>query len=197
MVVDTGTLTAEAVVFGAHLPGQTIGYFGTEGEQIFKWQGGRVRIPWDRVDKWADHPFAAVAKGSHGIYPLSGLYAVLEAKVKVLEEAAGGNRVLVSRDALDTLGGLTDSTAVEVVPYTLLDLGLDEATSLGWNRVLIFSGNLVDVPGATNARFPPFTARETDPTSYGEQAAPWPVADIPKSARDHQELLMELMDCSR
>jgi hypothetical protein len=119
---------------------------------------------------------------------------VLEAKVKILKEAAGGNRVLVPRNMMPGLERLTDSTAVEIVPYELLDLGLDEATSFSWNRVLIFSGNLVDVPGSTNARFPPFTARESNPMSYGAEATLWPVVEMPKSARDHMELLIELMD---
>jgi hypothetical protein len=193
VVLDTTTMRPEAVLFGAHLPGQTMGFFSTEGEKICKWKGGRVRIPWEDVDKLSDHPLAAVARGSHGILPLPGLYAVLEAKTKILEEAAGGNRVLVSRGLFPGLDCLAASTAVELVPYALLDLGLDEATSRSWNRVLIFSGNLVDVPGGTNARFPPFTARETDPVSYEEGAPAWPVGDIPVSARDHVELLMELM----
>ena len=47
------------------------------------------------------------------------------------------------------------------------------------------------------ARFPPFTTREKNPTSYGEEAPLWPVVEIPKSARDHLELLMELMDSPR
>ena len=197
VILNTTTMEAESVVFGAHLPKQTMGYFNTEGEAIFKWEGGRVGIPWESVDKLSGHPFAAVARGSHGIYPLPGFYAVLEAKVKILKEAAGGNRVLVPPDMPPRLNHLTDSTAVEIVPYKLLDLGLDEVTSLSWNRVLIFSGNLVDVPGTTNARFPPFTTRETNPMPYGEEASPWPVAEIPKSARDHLELLIELMDSPR
>jgi hypothetical protein len=197
VVLDTTTMEPEAVVFGAHLQNQTMGLFTIEGEKIFKWKGGRVRIPWDDVDKLSDHPFAAVARGSHGIYPIPGLYAVLEGKVKLLEEAAGGNRILVPQDLSRSVDHLADSTAVEIVPYELLDLGLDVATSLSWNRVLIFSGKLIDVPGSTNASFPPFTNRETDPISYGEGAVLWPVAEIPSSARDHIELLMELLDAPR
>jgi hypothetical protein len=197
VIVDTATMRAEAAVFGAHLASQTMGFFDLEGERIFRWEGGRVRIPWESVDRLDDHPFASVARGSHGVYPLPGLYAVIEAKVKVLEEAAGGNRVLIPRDSFRGLDHLAGSSAVEIVPYALLDLGLEEATSLSWNRVLVFSGSLVDVPGGTDARFPPFTVRETSPLSYGEEAPVWPVADIPKSARDHQELLIELMASSR
>jgi hypothetical protein len=140
---------------------------------------------------------AAAARGSHGIYPIPGPYAVLKSKVKILKEAAGGNRVLVPPDMAGRLDLPADSAAVEIVPYALLDLGLDEATSLSWNRVLIFSGNLVDVPGGTNAGFPPFTAREAEPISYGEEAFLWPVAKIPISARDHIELLKELLNSSR
>jgi hypothetical protein len=197
VILDTRTLNAEAVIFGAHLPGQTMGLFSTEGDEIVTWTGGRVAIPWDAVDRLSGHPLAAVAKGSHGIYPLPGLYAVVEAKVKILKEVAGGNRVLVPPETLEALGHLEDSTAVEVVPYELLDLGLGEATSSSWNRILIFSGSLVDVPGSTNARFPPFSTRETDPRSYAEQAAPWPAAEIPASARDHLALLIELLGASR
>ena len=60
-------------------------------------------------------------------------------------------------------------------------------------RLRFRTGSLVDVPGAINARFPPFTTREADPLSYCEEAPDWPVAEIPISARDHQDLLLELM----
>jgi hypothetical protein len=196
VILDMRTLRPEAVIFGAHLPDQTMGYFTIEGDEVFKWQGGRVRIPWESVDKISGYPVAAVARGSHGIYPLPGLYAVLEGKVKLLKEAAGGNRVLVPPDLARSLDRPADSTTVEIVPYSLLELGLDEATSFSWNRILIFSGSLVDVPGSTNAKFPPFTTREMDPASYGDGAALWPVDRIPESSRDHIDLLIELLGSS-
>ena len=44
-------------------------------------------------------------------------------------------------------------------------MDLLQATS--WNRMLAFSGYLVDIVVMKGARFPPFTERETDVNEYG------------------------------
>jgi hypothetical protein len=194
VIVDTRSMKPEAVVFGAHLPNQTMGYFSDVGESIFRWKGGRVKIPWGEVDKIGEHPIAAVAKGSHGIYPIPGYYAVVGGGAKLLKESVGGNRVLIPPRLVADLEGLSDSRIVDLVTYRLTDLGLDEATSSSWNRILVFSGDVVDVLGTSNAKFPPFTPREMNPTSYGRNAETWPVDRIPTSARDHVDLLVEFLN---
>jgi hypothetical protein len=191
VVLNTGTMEPEAVVFGAHLPAQTMGLFSVDGDLLFKWDGGRVQVPWAEVHNVWGHPVAAVAKGSHGIYPMPGLYAVLKGSVKLLKEPVGGNRVLIPPALDQGLSDLNDSSALEIVPYEFLDLGLDEATSDSWNCLLVFSGSTVDVLGSANAKFPPFTGREANPMSYARNAVVWPVDELPRSARGHLDLIVE------
>ena len=109
----------------------------------------------------------------------------------------GGNRVLIPPYLVQDLKGLMDSASIELVPYELLDLGLHEATSLSWNRLLVFGGSVVDVVGNVNAKFPPFTARETNPTSYARDAAVWPAEEIPRSARGQVDLIIERLNLAR
>jgi len=194
VVLRTGTMEPEAVVFGAHLATQTMGLLSIEGDPLFKWKGGRVKVSWAEVNKVSGHPVAAVAKGSHGIYPMPGLYAVLGGPVKLFKEPVGGNRVLIPAALGQGLLGLNGSSALEVVPYELLDLGLDEATSDSWNGMLVFSGTTVDILGKVNARFPPFSGRETNPTSYARDAAEWRVDEMPRGSRGHLDLIVERLN---
>ena len=65
------------------------------------------------------------------------------------------------------------------------------------NAHLTFSGYWVDVPGATNARFPPFTKRERQPAAWVDGAFAWDWDGVPAEARRHDDRVRELLSGRR
>ncbi len=156
------------VFYGAHLASQTMGQLDRSGQQIQKWNSGRVFVNWPEVVKNNERPVPAIARGSHGIYPKSGDYAVFLNNFKLLVEPAGGDRQLYPEFATGIV------KTANSYAYKLEDLNLDKVTSdcRNPNRLLAFSGSTVDVLGPANATFPPYTDREEDYFSYTDPNAP-------------------------
>jgi len=173
-------------IFAGHLSTQTIAmakdkskkwsYRGWQNRQ--KWSGGRVRVYWCDVLKIDKHPVAFVAKGSHAIYPSLGDYDVSPTKYvykivdlikiplpwisRIITDHTGTGTIIVPKDVPYKTCKEKESIGMEVVNYQLMDLEIGNITSKSSNSILAFSGYFVDIVGAgSNARFPPFTGRET------------------------------------
>ena len=83
--------------------------------------------------------------------------------------------------------------------YQLVNLGLDALTSHidpdasdhdTHNAYLTFSGYWVDVAGTQNARFPPFTRKESEITDWVDGAYAWDWSGLPKRYHDNNELIL-------
>ncbi len=77
----------------------------------------------------------------------------------MLVEPAGTDKILIPQEYSDKkdMGDIFKKTYT----YKLKDLELGTITSSrSWNRILSFSGYIVDIIGSKNAKFPPYTARE-------------------------------------
>jgi len=48
----------------------------------------------------------------------------------------------------------------DLYSYNLKDLDLGNITSNSWNSILAYSGEIVDILGPQNAKFPPYIERE-------------------------------------
>ena len=166
----------EYIIFGAHVTGQNIYLIDDEnipqesidGKKRFKptdndklqvWTAPRIKVKWKDVVKIKSHPTVAVARGSHALYPIPGWYYVKQ--TRLLEPAMGDKAIVASHI---TLSGTTKQEFKKVFTYELkdLELGSINSTKDSWNRLLAFSGYLVDIVVMKGARFPPFTERETD-----------------------------------
>lgn len=172
VVLRSTTKNPISVFYGAHLPSQGMNELDTNGREVQeRWFGGRVFVNWPKVIKNAGRPVPAVALGSHGIYPREanyGVYLNSGTATKVLEEPAGGDRLLYPEFAEGV-----EKTATSY-PYKLRNLSLDSVTSdcNNPNHLLAFSGATVDVLGSGNATFPPFTDREEDYNTYADSNSP-------------------------
>ena len=148
------------VIYGAHLASQLMAQLDSSGNRIQEWKGGRAYLNMPKVPTENGRILAVAAKGSHGIYPVKGLYAVaLGENISLLKEPAGGGEKLYP--AFEAAAGNNPK-------YKLLPLGLENVTSdcnEGYS-ILAYSGAVVDVLGPTNAAFPPFTDREGDYKNY-------------------------------
>jgi hypothetical protein len=164
----------EYIIYGAHVSGQTIyliddesipqetkdgkGKFKPEDQdKLQEWTAPRIKVNWEDVVKIEHHPTVAVARGSHALYPIPGWYYVKQ--TRLLEPAMGEKAIIPSNIALSNT---MQEEFRETSTYELEDLELGSITSASWNRVLSFSGYLVDIVIMKGARFPPFTEREVD-----------------------------------
>lgn len=161
------------VFYGAHLDTQLMAELNEEGDYKQRWYTGRVYVNWPLVIKNGGRPVPAIAKGSHGVFPRKGTYAVYlnEGKIKMLTEPAGGNRLLYPEFVNK------DDPSLKLTPtsysYALRSLDLDNVTSnCSAKGLLAFSGSTVDILGPANATFPPFTDREEDYNSYADPNSP-------------------------
>ncbi len=173
VVLRSTTRQPLSVFYGAHLASQVMGQMDPDGRPLQKWDTGRVFVNWPEVNKIGNHPIPAIALGSHGVYPKTGLYAVYvnnspTSTSTLLKEPAGGKKMLYPEFMTEY-----QKTATSFA-YKLEDLKLDQVTSDCSNphRILAFSGSTVDVLGPVNATFPPFTDREEDYFSYADPNAP-------------------------
>lgn len=161
--------------YGAHLPSQTMAQLDSNKKVVQSWATGRVFVNWDKIITENNRLKAVAAKGSHGIYPVKGLYAVMANQnfPLLLEPAGGGEKIYPDFDSA------TDDT----LKYKLRPLNLDKLSSdcNSDNRMLAFSGSTVDVLGPINATFPPFTDREGDYKNYADPNAP--LFDMDKAAQ--------------
>ncbi|AZZ38118.1 hypothetical protein CIK05_15355 [Bdellovibrio sp. qaytius] len=149
------------VIYGAHLASQLMAQLDSSGKRIQEWKGGRAYLNTAQVPTENGRILAVAAKGSHGIYPVAGKYAVaLGESISLLTEDAGRGAKLYPS---------FEPTAGSNPKYKLLPLGLENVTSNcgdGNHAELAYSGAVVDVLGPTNAAFPPFTDREGDYKNY-------------------------------
>lgn len=159
--------------FGAHLPSQLMAQLDSKENVVQSWLTGRVFVNWPNIIMENNRIKAVAALGSHGIYPVKGLYAVmLNENFALLKEPAGGGEKLYPN---------FDTNSKDNLKYELKSLNLEAVTSncQNSNNVLAFSGSTVDVLGPTNATFPPFTDRESD---YKNYAYPDKLFDMKKAA---------------
>lgn len=151
--------------YGAHLPNQLMAQLDSNQKIVQSWLTGRVFVNWPDTIKENNRLKAVAALGSHGIYPVKGLYAVmLNENIKLLLEPAGGGEKLYPEN---------DSTPAPL-KYKLKPLELEKVTSNCKDpmNILAYSGSTVDVLGPQNATFPPFTDREADYKNYLDPNAP-------------------------
>jgi hypothetical protein len=193
----------EYIIYGAHVPGQTIYLIddknipqeSKDGKKKFKprnhdklqeWTAPRLRVNWKDVIKIVHHPTVAVARGSHALYPIPGWYYVEQTR---LLEPAMGKKVIVPPDI--TLANTMQEEFREIFIYELKDLELGSITSTSWNRLLAFSGYLVDIVVMKGARFPPFTEREIDINKWVNGDIPvWDSAKISEKSEQRMKQLM-------
>jgi len=152
--------------YGAHLASQTMAQLDNDKKVIQSWNTGRVFVNWPETKQVNGRLHAVAALGSHGVYPKSGLYAVMVGKIPVLLEEAGGGPDLYPN---------FDEKASPNYQYELKHLALENVTSdckSAPYNLLAYSGSTVDVLGPTNATFPPFTDREADFKNYVDPNAP-------------------------
>lgn len=181
-VSEAKTLRPMHVIYGAHLPNQTMallnkntGFFSRSDEKLYqKWQGGRVLVPWGQVIKMGSHPLTVAAQGSHGMYPVLGTYLVMATDARdMLEEPSGSRNHILYPDQI-----MAPRFATKVkthTPYQLKKLQIENLTTNCNNpqRYLVYSGALVhnlvlDVANLVSATYPPFTDREIDFASYAD-----------------------------
>ena len=167
------------VIYGAHLEDQTLaiveeGFFDDTPYQ--DWNAGRVSVSWGDSIKFHGHPVVSIAKGSHALYPVAGVYEMQVKGTTTNEPAGGTQQIIVPR--IDKFGYINQ--------YTLQNLELGNITSNSWNKYLAFSGGWVDVLGFETANFPPFTSREKDPASWANGAYIFDMFDIPDLAKIKQ-----------
>ncbi len=183
--------TPEGVLFSGHLSDQTLYFKQNDDENFYEWSGGRIFIPWASVYKYQDSPIASIARGSHAIYPLPGTYKCL-----TLTEPAGGSDNFASdADWNRILVPPTLDSALDI--YTLSDLNLGNIESTGENACLAFSGYWVDCLGSwTNAKFPPFTERETDPDCWYSHSDYWGIDrdTLPQYSQDLMDDLDQYLE---
>jgi len=188
MVFENGPRPSGMIISG-HLENQTIFFLN----KLKVWTQGRIRVPFydDRTLKIGNHPVIAVAEGSHALYPTSGVYHCM-----LLREVAGFlDPELMREDGArentirpDQILSPPAMPSAGVPSYELAALGLDALTSHpdpdpvygdGQNAFLVFSGFWVDVPGTTNARFPPFTSKISNINQWVDGAYDWDWKDVP------------------
>ncbi len=164
------------IIYGAHVTGQNIyliddenipqesmdgkkRYKPNDKDKLQEWTAPRIKVNWKDVVKIEKHPTVVVARGSHAIYPIPGWYYVKQ--TRLLEPAMGDKAIVPSHI---TLSSVTKQEFKKVFTYELkdLELGSIKSSKGSWNRLLVFSGYLVDIVVMKGARFPPFTERETN-----------------------------------
>ncbi|OFZ37663.1 MAG: hypothetical protein A2385_01890 [Bdellovibrionales bacterium RIFOXYB1_FULL_39_21] len=188
-IVLNSDLLPQSIVYGAHMEGQKLNIVDADKNIIQSSSKGRIRLSWEEAYKYQEHPLVAIAKGSHAIYPAIGNYTftILKDKLTLLSEPAGGKNLLLPSDlqlinnsiANEDNSGIVDynadkgeslPTKIFLERFALRSLDIGEITSHSWNNVLAFSGNLVDVLGWNDAKFPPFTEREIQTALWVNEA---------------------------
>ncbi len=183
-------------IYGGHMSDSKFHYLGGNIlDWKVNWENGRVKRDWasdspvyskitsgiamdNDTIRAGTHPLAFIAEGSHAVYPYPGRYK------SFIEEHAGcpwpdspftNPMIHASGWDMDQILLPPGAPAGAVNRYDLRDLGVGRITSSSWNRILAFSGWMIDVLGETNARFPPYTARETKPEAYfsGADTVAW------------------------
>ncbi len=195
VVLNLESQKPQFVVYGAHLAGQKMAICGKEGKKLQRWKGGRVKVPWDEVIKFNDHPMAAIAGGSHAIYPVPGTYAVLLKKhIATLKESASCSKALIPPEYKVDIEKLKAS--ISCFRYKLENLEINSITSNSWNRLLSFSGYLVDILGSVNARFPPFTDREVNIDNWvNKKVYQWKSKKIDEETSERIKELQQIFKC--
>ena len=157
------------MILGAHLPGQLITLKREDNGEEQKWRTRRVKVEWNdgykiEIGKNKEsHPIVAIAKGSHATYPVPGEYAVKPIDIVETKEPASTDKLLLpSSFSYDSKMDEIMRGNNNVISYKLKDLKLGSITSSSPNSLLAFSGYIVDIIGLTDAKFPPFTERETN-----------------------------------
>jgi len=126
------------------------------------------------------------ARGSHALYPIPGWYYVQQ--TRLLEPATGEKAMIPSNI---TLANTKQGGFKEILTYELVDLELGSIRSNSWNRVLSFSGYLVDIVVMKGARFPPFTEREVDINKWVNGDIPvWDSTKISEKSEQKMNRLM-------
>ena len=158
----------KSVIYGAHLPGQLITLKREDNGEEQEWRTRRVKVEWNDAYKIEisknkeSHPIVAIAKGSHATYPVPGIYAVNPIDIIETKEPASTDKLLLpSSFSYDSKMNEILRGNNNVISYKLKDLKLGSITSSSPNSLLAFSGYIVDIIGLTDAKFPPFTERET------------------------------------
>lgn len=174
VVLRASTKQPLYVYYGAHLPNQTMAQLDSTNSTIKQsWKTGRTFVNWSNAVqplqsalKFDTHPIAAMALGSHAIYPKPDLYAVLIGRIKALVEPAGGTRYLIPNT-------IKNFNQAQYETYQLKKLNLENVISGSQpENILAYSGSTVDVLGPVNASFPPFTDREENFMAYADPNAP-------------------------
>jgi hypothetical protein len=188
VVLDAKTRQPVDVVYNQHQENQEVGILDEQMHVAQRWKKGRIRVPWNSAFKVGDHPIAAPARGSHAIYQSVGTYKILALGKIPLDflpanEPAGGFKNVIRPENLVSRRGFP--------AYKLIDLSFYELTSSSPNRILAFSGFLVDVPGTVNAHFSPFLEREMLATAWVTEAATWAPDSLPKSTLEQMRLFVQ------
>jgi hypothetical protein len=182
---------------------------GVFDQRVF-WSKGRLRRPWASSNtvqhadlpsvqmdndtiRAGNHPLVFIAEGSHAVYPYPGKYvtSVVEGFPGLIEYA--GMPSSGTAYALNQIMMPPSAPASTMQNYELRNLNTGRITSYSQNRYLAFSGWMVDVLGDTNARFPPYTAREQDPVAYCSSADTvawnWIPTDMPAILNNLQGII--------
>ena len=114
VVLRGSTKTPLSVFFGAHLAVQTMAHLDKNDQVIQDWKTGRVFVNWPELRKNGDHPMAVAALGSHGMYPVSGNYAVMLGQINILREPAGGGEIIRPDFISQTDFSIQDSTHIHL-----------------------------------------------------------------------------------
>lgn len=204
VLVFDETLAPSAMIISGHLEDQEVLL-----AKLKMWRQGRIAVRFDdpMTLKLGDHPVIAVAEGSHALYPTSGVY-----HLSLLREIAGYLDPGVMASELNDDERLPMSPDQVIVPpscrsarlprYRLVSLGLDRLSSRidpaaighdGHAGYLAFSGYWVDVPGTRNARFPPFTDKESKIVDWVDNAFQWRWEDLPARYHDNNEIILSFL----
>jgi|GEM_PF-1315134 len=168
------------VVTSGHLEDQIMHLKGDD----YYWESSRIKIPFtEDVPKYENHPIIPVAQGAHALFPVSGQYVVDDKRLpswlnvedqtgllRDLNEDDFNQRPVNHRDGRNILlPNSSDVNSNDFNHYSLQSLDLAQTSHSNFSA-LSFSGDWVDVPGPTNAEFPPFTNKERDVTNWVDYA---------------------------
>jgi len=157
------------VVFSGHLEDQEMILLDSDNQSMCSWDGGRVKVPWQDVNKLNGHPIVAVARGSHALYPVFGEFEIYQ-EISLGTEPAGGGESFSDHATWERVLVPSSINAGYFHQYKLENMKLGEINSIGDNYYLSFAGNWVDGLGTSASKFPPFTSREKNPENWLENA---------------------------
>lgn len=201
VLVFEGGTEPSAMIISGHLEDQEVLL-----AKLKMWKQGRIAVRFDDAMtlKIGTHPVIAVAEGSHALYPTSGVY-----HLSLLREIAGYLDPNIMVDDLGEHERFPIRPEQVITPplcrgkqlprYRLASLGLNHMRSEivddapgydGHNAFLAFSGFWVDVPGTRNARFPPFTDKESEIVNWVDKAFQWEWSDLPERYHRNNELIL-------